>query len=649
LIPACRRSVAARLLMAGAALLLVCAAARAETCEESAEVAVLPAPMAPWTGAPLRVVFAAEHSFQGELSLIAPDGTVAAKSRERLDGPPYSWFVEVASPAAGKWRASLTRDGTTGECATITREITVASKKPPGPGNGSSMIWPVRNSWNRATENLYSAWLEKMFDDPLDAQPSWPALHEVLRDQKRNFLFNYLGLKEDQIKMVLRPDCADTPYFLRAYFAFKLGLPFGYSKCSRGGGGRGPHCPAWFSIQNPEPPRAPPEAAAPATPVATGGGGFWSRAAPEPPPAPPPPPPRHLGLVPSFGAYIQVVADGVHSGSARTPLADNNTDQYPVALTQETLRPGVIYADPYGHVLTIVRRVPQAGGAAGIILAVDGQPDGTIARKRYWRGNFLFAQDPALGGPGFKRFRPIVKGANGVLRRLTNEEIAKNPQYGDFSLDQSKLGVEDFYDRMDDVMSPSPLDPLEAMKDAIVSLDEQVKVRMQSVENGRKFLASGKGDASMPDGATIFETAGAWEDFSTPSRDLRMLIALDVVRGYPERVARRPERYAMPAGKSVADVKAELQSVLASELVTRKFSYTRTDGSQWTLALKDVMNRMTDLEMAYNPNDCVELRWGAPADSEEAATCRRHAPSAQRAKMDKYRAWFHERRRPPRA
>jgi hypothetical protein len=649
LIPASWLSAAARVLTAGAALLLVCAAARAETCEEAAGVAVLPAPMAPWTGAPLRVVFAAEHSFQGELSLIAPDGTVAAKSRERLDGPPYSWFVEVASPAAGKWRASLTRDGTTGECATITREITVASKKPPGPGNGSSMIWPVRNSWNRATENLYSAWLEKMFDDPLDAQPSWPALHEVLRDQKRNFLFNYLGLKEDQIKMVLRPDCADTPYFLRAYFAFKLGLPFGYSKCSRGGGGRGPHCPAWFSIQNPEPPRAPPEAAAPATPVATGGGGFWSRAAPEPPPAPPPPPPRHLGLVPSFGAYIQVVADGVHSGSARTPLADNNTDQYPVALTQETLRPGVIYADPYGHVLTIVRRVPQAGGAAGIILAVDGQPDGTIARKRYWRGNFLFAQDPALGGPGFKRFRPIVKGANGVLRRLTNEEIAKNPQYGDFSLDQSKLGVEDFYDRMDDVMSPSPLDPLEAMKDAIISLDEQVKVRVQSVENGRKFLASGKGDASMPDGATSFETAGAWEDFSTPSRDLRMLIALDVVRGYPDRVARRPERYAMPAGKSVADVKAELQSVLASELATRKFSYTRTDGSQWTLALKDVMNRMTDLEMAYNPNDCVELRWGAPASSDEAAPCKRHAPSAQRAKMEKYRAWFHERRRPPRA
>jgi len=170
-----------------------------------------------------------------------------------------------------------------------------------------------------------------------------------------------------------------------------------------------------------------------------------------------------------------------------------------------------------------------------------------------------------------------------------------------------------------------------------------------SIENGRKFLNSGRGDADMPDGASIFETIGAWEDFATPSRDLRLLIAMDVVRGFPDRVARRPERYAMPNEKSIAEVKAELDSVLASELSTRKFSYTRSDGSSWTLALKDVIDRAVALEMAYNLNDCVELRWGAPDKSDEASTCKRHAPSAQRAKMTKYRAWFHERRRPPRA
>ena len=130
--------------------------------------------------------------------------------------------------------------------------------------------------------------------------------------------------------------------------------------------------------------------------------------------------------------------------------------------------------------------MPQSDDGAGVFLAIDGQPDGTVARKRFWRGNFLFAQDPALGGPGFKRFRPIVREKNGTLRRLTNDEIAKNPDYGDYSLDQSKLGVEEFYDRMDDVMSPAPLDPMRAMKEAITALEEQVNARVASVENGRK-------------------------------------------------------------------------------------------------------------------------------------------------------------------
>ena len=226
---------------------------------------------------------------------------------------------------------------------------------------------------------------------------------------------------------------------------------------------------------------------------------------------------------------MPAVSDAVQSGNGRTPASDDSTDFYPVPLTPGTLRPGTIYADPYGHILMLVRRVPQSDGAAGKFLAADAEPDGTVARKLFWRGNFLFAQDPALGSPGFKRFRPIVRDNSGVLRRLTNSEIAKNPQYADFSLEQSRLGVEDFYDRMDEVMSPEPLDPLRAMEDAIAALDEQVKLRVTAVENGRKFQNSGRGDAAMPDGRSIFETSGAWEDFSTPARDFRLLIAIDVV------------------------------------------------------------------------------------------------------------------------
>src|SRR5437879_13410152 len=157
-------------------------------------------------------------------------------------------------------------------------------------------------------------------------------------------------------------------------------------------------------------------------------------------------------------------------------------------------------------------------------------------------------------------------------------------------------------------MPPTPPDPTRAMNEAITSLEEQVKVRVTSVENGRKFQNSKHGEATMPDGPAIFETSGAWEDFSTPSRDLRLLIAMDVVLGFPDRVARRPERYAMPKDKSVAEVKAELNRVLASELETRKFSYPRSDGSAWTLTLRDVIHRAITLDMRYDPNDRRHLR-----------------------------------------
>ena len=568
---------------------------------DTAGVAVLPAPLAPWKGAPLRVLFTADKPLDGELSLVAPDGSVAAKSRVRNGGPPYFWFAEVATPAPGMWQARLAASG----CSTITREIAVHDNPPARPQASAGSIWPVRASWNRANEDLFSAWIAKLFDAPLDTEPSWKALHEVLRDRSRNMLFNYLGAGEDDARLALRPDCADLVYFLRAYFAYKTGLPFGYGKCSRG---KPPRCFGWYTNLAPDTSR------------------------PE--------------QTKSFGEYLRVVADAVQSGAVRVLANDDNTDFYTVPLTQETLRPGTVYADPYGHVMMLVRRVPEAGGAAGVFLSVDGEPDGTVARKRFWRGNFLFAHEPALGSPGFKRFRPIVREANGGLRRLTNAEIAKDTDYGDFSLEQSQLSVEAFYDRMDEVMSPEPLDPLRAMKGAIDSLEEQVKTRVGSVENGRKFQNSGKGDASMPDGAAIFATTGAWEDFATPARDFRLLIAIDVVRGYPDRVARKPQRYAMPAGKSVADVKAELQNALAAELSSRKFSYTRSDGSQWTLTLKDVIDRTAEFEMGYNLNDCVELRWGAPPNSEEALTCKRHAPATQRAKMSDYRNWFRERHWP---
>ncbi len=282
---------------------------------------------------PLRVMVAAEKPLDGELTLVAPDGTVAAKSGGVRGGPPYYWFAEVATPAVGKWQATLTRGG----APCVSREIIVAAQKPPGPGKSENSVWPIHANWNRATEDLFSAWITKLFDAPLETEPSWKAWHLVLRDQSRNFLFNYLGNNEDNVALSLKPDCADFVYFLRAYFAFKLGLPFAYSNCSRGMGGAPPKCYQWFDIMHPEVtrPAPPPEqvmASAPSTapeppptPSSKLAQLFGQKSEPAPaavaPPAPPPPPHK-----PNFGEYLRAVGDVVHSGSVRVAATDDNTD-----------------------------------------------------------------------------------------------------------------------------------------------------------------------------------------------------------------------------------------------------------------------------------------------------------------------------------
>src|ERR1700709_2566606 len=226
---------------AATAFVLVCStmAASAQGACGDPELSVLPSPLSPWKGAPLRVMVVIEKPVQGVLSLIAPDGSVAAKSPERHGGPPYFWFAEVAEPAAGAWHATLVPEQTAG-CGTITRDITVAAGKPEPLATPPGSFWKARNNWNSTTESLFSAWIEKLFDAPIDQSLSWKVWHEVLRDQSRNFLFNHLGRGEDNAQQGLRPDCADFVYFLRAYFAYNMGLPFGYSNCSRGAGGKPP-------------------------------------------------------------------------------------------------------------------------------------------------------------------------------------------------------------------------------------------------------------------------------------------------------------------------------------------------------------------------------------------------------------------------
>ncbi len=575
-----------------------------KSCSSSAEVALLVSPRRPHPGEPVRVIVSAEHDLGSvDLALFGPDGRRRASKLRTLGGPPFGYWTELPGPEAGKWTAAVGEGSQVLGCVRF-----VVHDKAPIRQAGGGAVWQPRRRWDLATENLYATFVEQLFDYP-DDDRTWPNLQVVLAAADHNILFNHLGQDEER-RMTLRPDCADLPYFLRAYFSWKLRLPFAFRRCNRGFEGKAPYCDKAIESN------------------------MVSR--------------DESGEVAAFSRFARRnVADAVHSGSGRTGPKLDYTDYYPVPLTRTALKPGTLYADPYGHLLIVADWVPQGVGKYGKLIGADAQPDGTVGRRRFWRGSFLFTPDTKESGAGFKRFRPLIY-RRGFVRALKNKDIAQRPGMVPFSLEQYALSKDGFYDKMESLINPRPLNPVAALDVLVSALFEQVKRRVVSVQNGEDYKASRSGNISMPSGHSIFETSGAWENYSTPSRDMRLLIAMDTVTGFPDRVKRDPTRFGLAAGAALDSAIEALRKQLDRKLLAASISYKNSAGATRTLTLKDVVDRAKAFEMAYNPNDCVEIRWAAPAGSKEMASCKRHAPSHQLSKMRKYRSWFAERRRPAR-
>ena len=117
--------------------------------------------------------------------------------------------------------------------------------------------------------------------------------------------------------------------------------------------------------------------------------------------------------------------------------------------------------------------------------------------------------------------------------------------------------------------------------------------------------------------------------------------------GFPDNVLRQPARFGVSASEARA-VAARLRGELDTLLAARAITYVRSDGAQQRVTLAELVARKAAFEVAYNPNDCVETRWGAPAGSAEAQSCQRRAPPEQVQRMARYREWFARRQRPAR-
>ena len=518
---------------------------------------------------------------------------------------PYWRIDDFPGSPSGKYKVALFVD----EKEVSIKEFTISDiEKQPSADN----VWKTLRGWDSGMEGLYSAWINSLFYG-CDEQASWPALHKVTQNKDQNFLYNYLSLSEDdpdgKSLLVMQPDCADNPFFLRAYFAWKLGLPFGYHICDRGTLERKPRAGQWITNESSSPK---------ANPVA------------------------------SFNSFLRRIKDGVQSGTARTALDDENSDYYPVPLEQGALLPGTVFADPYGHTLIITGHVAQTKKEPGLLLSVDAQPDGTVGIKRFWKGNFLFNTSGVIGEPGFKAFRPVsVK--EGKLRPIKNKELIPEAGFVPYSLQQRKMEGGVFYHTMERLINPKPLDPETALLGLIEALHEQLLVRVTSVANGEAYFKSHPGAViPMPSSAAaIFQSGGQWEDFSTPNRDLRLLIAMDAVIDFPDLVSRSPQDFNISGRATPEQVKKELKAILDKKTEELSISYIATDGSLQKLTIGEILKRRDGFEMAYNPNDGIEIRWGAPEKSSEQARIHRHAPPNQFERMLSVRKWFNKRLHPP--
>ncbi|MCB9569763.1 MAG: hypothetical protein H6710_21515 [Myxococcales bacterium] len=571
-------------------------------------------PQEPVAGAPMRVVAAtlAEESAAGDPGR-AGGGAVDLQITHR-PGVPAAVIGALTPAAAGTITVIVGRDGVGIGCATIK----VRSSAPAGPRAAGRAVWPLARTWSGAEEALFSAWVRELFHAEPGEDLAYRSLDEVTREADRNLLHNALAWDEDSAGSPPPSACAPTaptrPTSSGPTSRGSAGSPSRSASARAGPRARRARCGPPISNLSAE----------------QGSG----------------PQAGELGAVQHF--FRRTLAWGctpAMAGSPSTTRARISTRSASIAAGSG---PGRSTPIPTATSWWFASSSIRSESAPGSSMRSTASPTGRSPASASGRAT-------SSGGRWPGGCTPATAGSPSTTRaRISTRSASLDAGSGDVSMEQAKLDGVAFYDRMEALITPGTRDPFLALEEAVTALHEAAKVRVTSVDNGERHFAGGGGSIAMPDGYKIFETTGAWENFSTPARDLRLLVAIDLVNGFADKVRRQPEVFGVGPGPDQAERLARVIARLEArraELVREprfRFEYTRMDGSTQTVGLDELLGRAPALEMAYNPNECPELRWGAAEGSKEASTCRRRIPADQRAKMDRYRVWFRERRRPAR-
>jgi len=430
--------------------------------------------------------------------------------------------------------------------------------------------WPPASArWSSGDEQGYEAFVQAIADSNCTTVKSCLAAPA-----------NPLA-KGDPPGLVFSADCADLVYMLRAYYAWKKGLPFGFVTIveARRSMGEGDlrttihgNYPAFRWDVTSQTPGA------------------------------------------DIRTVLQTIRDQVSTGTFRIdPRLDRPVQQdfYSPAITREALRPGSAIYNGDGHVV-ILSRIDEQGR----IHFLDAHPDMSVTRGIY-AGQFDRG-DPALGA-GFHAWRPFAV-LEGRFAHAVNEQLqtwsleqyfgpnaARDWRDADFSEKGRNVDFVEFTRRR---LTNGKLvyDLVSEFRVSLGGLCDAFQERARMVEeadtrNYWRQVRPGRLEGSTPDEAFI------WLAYSTPGRDRRL-------RSHAQRtmdaLTRQLALYAANDALVTYTGKAprtDLQRACDDITANCTAAYINSDRQRVLLTMRDMLVRLPAL--SFDPYHCPERRWGA--------------------------------------
>ncbi len=459
-----------------------------------------------------------------------------------------------------------------------------------------SSLYVVRSDhWTDEDERGYQAFITAI------GESDCASLNECLHSTANPFAGS------ESAARYFESDCADLPYVLRFYYAWKKGLPFSYVDAVAARDGSGDDIRYSHSGNRPAS--------------------------------------RHDVPSGRFTGYqvIGQIRSAISSATYRIhPEYDGpiTPDFYAPAIAPGAIRPGTMVYDPAGHVAIVYRIDPD-----GQIHSFDAHTDFSLTTITF---DVRFARTKPSQGAGFKNWRPLrlVHGERqadgswrgGVIVPARNSEIAdfsteqfygtgKRPSEDNWASGSFSAGGEtlDYYDFVRARLAGGVLvfEPLKEIEEMTRSLCSDLQYRAAAVELAHP-MAARPHPARLP--ANIYGTDGDWEMYSTPSRDARLKTAFkhlrDTVQRFVEMQARGDTRHLVYNGD---DLPGTLSKIYRRGSESCFIVYRKSDGSSMRLSLEAARQRL--FALSFDPYHCPERRWGARDDA-ELASCKEDAVKA---------------------